>query len=148
MGCEDESSEVGLDMAGYEYLSFGHLYGLCQGEECVEIFRIDESGVFEDTKDEYPSRSEAYKGDFSLKVDIDPASFELLITTFPEALLNEEEVVLGCPDCADQGGYYIEIAKLEGTKRFWILDTNKSSVPAYAHAYMDSIFEAIKMINE
>ena len=148
IGCNDETAKANFDLSTIEYLSFGHLYGFCQGEECIEIFRIDDKGISEDTTDVYPSRTESYKGNFVLIADADPSAFESLITQFPEELLNEEETVLGCPDCADQGGYYIVILFKDGINRFWVLDTNKSSVPEYAHDYMDLISSAIAKINE
>jgi len=34
------------------------------GEQCVEIFRLEQDKLFEDTKDEYPKSNIFYSGNF------------------------------------------------------------------------------------
>jgi len=38
-----------------DYLVFGRFYGECAGEKCVEIYKLDQDQLQEDTKDIYPS---------------------------------------------------------------------------------------------
>ena len=56
------------------------------------------------------------------------------------------ELVIGCPDCYDQGGYYIEVEE-NGIKRSWYIDTNKADVPEYLHDFLDRISDKIELIN-
>ncbi len=40
--------------ANLEYLIFGHFYGECIGEKCVEIYKLNKTQLLEDTQDVYP----------------------------------------------------------------------------------------------
>ena len=105
-------------------------------------------GMSEDITDMYPSRTEPYTGKFIVIPNLPVTLREKLISETPAELINTPTQVFGCPDCADQGGYYIDIAPKEGAKKFWIIDTNKSAVPEYLHDYSDLIIEVIQEINE
>ena len=48
-----------------EYIVFGHFYGYCVGEGCIEMYKIEDSRVYEDTKDQYPGRDDFYQGHFN-----------------------------------------------------------------------------------
>ena len=65
---------------------------------------------------------------------------------FPDQLLSEEEEVLGCPDCADQGGLFIQYSENENVQS-WRIDQSKNAVPAYLHEFMDKVNEKIDLIN-
>lgn len=51
-GCEKEDD---IKLSDSDYLIFGHFYGECVGEACVEILRLEESKLLGDTKDNYPT---------------------------------------------------------------------------------------------
>ena len=140
--CEDKKEEK----TEINYLIFGHFYGFCSGEECIEIFKLTETKLFEDINDNYPGQS-PYDGSFEV---IGNDKFKLvkdLMKYFPENILNESKLVFGCPDCADQGGLYIEY-NVNGTARNWSIDQNKTQVPSYLHDFMDRINKKIKIIND
>ena len=125
------------------YLVFGRFNGFCKGEECIEIFKIDSSYLFEDSKDAYPSRDTFYSGNF---VALSDAKFNVtkdLINSFPMQLLNEKDTVFGCPDFADGGGIYLEY-NFNGDHGYWIIDNNLYNVPDYLHSYMDEIHEKVR----
>ena len=131
-----------------EYLVFGHFYGECGGEGCVEIFRIDDAKLYEDIKDQYPGSNDFYAGDFDTQLP--DGKFELvkdLESFFPEALLNESEVVIGQPDAGDWGGIYFEI-KRGSIHRFWLLDQMDSNMPAEYNEFVDRINEKIIIIHQ
>ena len=50
--------------ANPEYLIFGHFFGECIGEGCVEIFKLDADKLYEDSNDIYPGQSDFYDGNF------------------------------------------------------------------------------------
>ena len=56
--CEKEDN---LELSKSDYIIFGHFYGKCMGEQCVEIFRLENEKLFEDTKDQYPNSAEFYR---------------------------------------------------------------------------------------
>lgn len=141
-------SENSLEAEPQSFFIFGHYYGFCGGEGCVEIFKIeDESILFEDITDKYP-RDTLYTGTFK-KLSIhqfyevkDLASF------LPEQLESIKDTVFGMPDAYDQGGLFIERKTGSGAHAFWHLDQDKSNIPEYLHDFHDKVNEAIRNINE
>lgn len=131
------------------YILFGHFYGECFGEGCIEIYRICENTLYEDSNDIYPSSSnDRYDGDFQTIIDNDIyTSVESLINPIPEGLFLETEKTIGQPDAGDWGGYYLEVKKENETVQFWLIDTMKDNLPAYLRDYTDKIEEAITLIN-
>jgi hypothetical protein len=134
-----------LDISGTDFLVFGQFYGFCQGESCIEIFKLGNGKVAEDSRDTYPSQADFYAGDFH---DLPGAKFDAvkdLINFFPKELLDENNKVLGQPDAADQGGLYIEY-NFNGKHKSWHIDQNKGAVPEKYHAFMDKVNEKIALL--
>ena len=130
-----------------EGITFGHFYGECGGEGCVEIYKLTDTALYEDSKDQYPSSLQAYEGDFR---PLDNASFEKvkgLANEIPEALLKINDVVIGQPDAGDWGGIYLEINK-DGQRRFWLIDKMDANIPENLRPFVANIEEKIAMINE
>jgi len=135
-----------FDLEKDEYLIFGHFYGECYGEGCIEVFKLKDKMLSEDTIDKYPGSIDFYEGNFEV---LDQELFEAVrdITTFfPAGLLNEDDRVLGMPDAGDWGGLYIEYNR-NGTRQFWLLDQKKDNVPSYLHGFIDLVNEKIRYIN-
>ncbi len=135
---DDENSVINQR----NFLIFGHFYGQCVGEGCVETFKLTDNGLFEDTIDDY-------SGDELKFEELDMEKFEQvknLVDFFPNQLLKDNNNVFGCPDCADGGGLFIKYAK-DGEVRSWSIDQNKSNVPTYMHNFIDKVNEKIGMIN-
>lgn len=144
---DDGSAPAPPPSSTYDYLIFGHYYGMCGGEECVEVFRLNDKRLQEDTTDQYPILPGFYNGSF---ITLDNAEHKLvkdLITYFPDSLLTRNDTVFGCPDCADQGGLYIEY-HFNSIDRYWRIDQAKRDVPAYLHDFMDKVNEKIALINQ
>lgn len=124
------------------FLIFGHFYGMCAGEGCVETFKLTNKKLFEDTLD-------AYSGQNFEFVELGNAKFEKvkeLVDYFPDQLLNENETVFGCPDCADGGGLMIQYSE-NGKVSTWRIDQVKDNVPNYLHDFMDKVNEKIELLN-
>ena len=140
LGC---SSEDNTALNNEDYLIFGHFYGFCIGENCIEIFKLTNNTLYEDSNDNY--------GISPLNFEpLDNSKFKLaedLMLYFPEKLLTENEAIIGCPDCADGGGLYIEYSK-NGIIKHWKIDQMKMNVPTYLHAFMDKVNEKISLIND
>lgn len=104
-----------------DYIIFGTYYGECGGEQCIELYKLTATELFEDSKDNYPGTS-IYNGTFSIKRDA--AAYALasnIESTIPVSLLNDTAAVIGCPDCADGGGVYLEYHK-NGLHKVWHID--------------------------
>ncbi|MCB0510207.1 MAG: hypothetical protein H6579_07670 [Chitinophagales bacterium] len=130
------------DLSNEDYLLFGHFYGMCMGESCIEYYKLDAAHLYEDMNDNYNGAP----FDF---VELNANKFELtkdLIDFFPSELLSEADGTMGCPDCADQGGILISYY-FEGSLRTWRLDKDKNNVPSYLHSFMDKVDEKITLIN-
>ncbi len=141
------NKDDGIKLSDGDYLIFGHFYGECFGEECVEIFRLEANKLLKDNNDRYPGYSDFYQGNYH---EISNEKFEEvkdLVDFFPEALLNEDNKVIGQPDAGDWGGLYIEY-NYDGVRKFWLIDQMKSNVPGYLHGFIDKVNEKIDLINK
>jgi hypothetical protein len=124
-------------------LIFGHFYGECIGESCVETFKLTDKKLFEDNIDDYSGQNLEF-------VELENDKFEQvknLVDFFPNQLLNESEIVFGCPDCADGGGLFIQYSD-NGNVKSWRIDQSKDNVPGYLHSFMDKVNEKIGIIND
>jgi len=138
--CSDNDDTV--ELSDDNYLIFGHFYGFCFGEECIEIFKLANSKLYEDSNDNYAREPFNFK---ELSNDKFEASKDLL-SFLPPELLFEKEGQIGCPDCADQGGVFIQYKNGSSVQQ-WRIDQNKSQVPKYLHSFMDEVIKTISVIN-
>lgn len=137
------SNEDTIETENYDYLIFGHFYGECIGEGCVETYKLTDTKLFEDSNDNY-SGQEPF--DFT---ELENNKFEEvkdIMDFFPSDLLSENENIIGCPDCADQGGLFIQYSK-KGTVKSWRIDQSISQMPGYLHDFTDKVNEKIELIN-
>lgn len=142
--CSKSDDEVSLPVD--DYLIFGHFYGLCVGENCIEIFKIEGDFLYEDSNDTYPGSDDFYEADFTALPNNVFEEVNGIQDLFPDALLDEEEAVIGTPDVTDGGGLYIESYK-DGVRDFWLLDLDTQNVPEAYHEFMDAVVEKITEIN-
>ena len=137
--CKKEEVEINNN----EYLIFGHFYGMCGGEDCIETFKLTDEKLYEDLNDNY-SGTEPFN--FVILGDEKYNEAKDLISFFPSQLLNENDITFGCPDCVDQGGLFIGYKK-DGELKKWRIDQNKNQVPNYLHNFMDKVNVKIAAIN-
>ncbi len=126
------------------YLIFGHFYGECDGEGCIETFKIDSEKLYEDTKDLYAA--EEY--DFIQLPDSLHDKVVYLLDAIPSELISTENQTFGCPDCADGGGVLIRYANSENSEKAWLIDQDKANIPGYLHDFIDQVNTSIGLINE
>jgi len=145
--CHDKDDKDGRDLPSNSdsYFSFGSYYGMCQGEDCVEFFLIRNGKLYEDKKDQYPKNGTQHEGDYEALSAEKYQMVKDLASKIPLELLSESSTTLGCPDCADGGGIYIEINSAE-VKRFWYIDNSKRETPEYLHDFIDEVNEKIKAL--
>ncbi|MEX0289283.1 MAG: hypothetical protein AB3N14_09220 [Flavobacteriaceae bacterium] len=140
ISCNNDDEGSVLDELNF--LIFGHYYGLCGGEGCIETYKLTGSKLFEDTIDDYSGQEMNF-------VELDKALFEAvkdLPDFLPQELLNSDETFIGCPDCADGGGLFILYSQ-NGKGKSWRIDQNKSQVPESLHNFIDKVNEKIALIN-
>lgn len=140
-GCKKSDNSV--DTNNVDYLIFGHFYGECFGEECVETFKLTGEKLFEDDIDDYSGKNLNFN-------ELEADKFDLvkdLFNYFPNELKNESAEIFGCPDCADGGGIFIEYSE-NGIVNSWRIDQNKNEIPEYLHDFIDEVNEKILLINK
>lgn len=130
-----------------DYFIFGHFFGECGGEQCVEIFVIQNEKLYEDTLDDYPGIADFEDRQLML---LDNAAYTIaasLPDQMPDELWNETETTIGQPDAGDWGGIYVEV-KRNGETRYWLIDHWDDHIPEYLHPFTDAIKAAITGINQ
>jgi hypothetical protein len=141
LSCNKDDDEVSAAPQP-DYIIFGHFAGECFGEECVEIFKLTNTQLLEDTTDNYSAKSLEF-------VELPANKFNLvndLNRSFPSELLSLSDSTFGCPDCVDQGGLIVQYA-INNSVKTWRIDRLKNNVPVYLHDFMDKINEKIEFIN-
>ncbi len=131
--------------AGPDYLIFGHYYGFCGGEKCIEIYKLEDTKLYEDSRDQYPTSASFYSGNFNA---LSNEKFELvkdIRNQIPNELILDSSKVIGIPDAGDWGGFYVEYKKGD-LRKSWLLDKHKGNVPASYHAFMDHMDAKIKLL--
>ncbi|MGC3945948.1 MAG: hypothetical protein QM762_15745 [Chryseolinea sp.] len=126
---------------------FGHFYGECIGEKCIEIYQLTDVSLFEDTNDRYPSSVMPYDGNFQV---MDNSYFEQvddLRNEIPAELLEIESTIIGQPDAADGGGIYFEI-EIGGRQRYWLIDKMETNIPEAIRPFVQEIEGKIELLSK
>lgn len=113
--------KVGFDgkLDSDEYLIFGKYFSECGGN-CVTMFMIRNQQLFPDELDWGLPQVIPFSD-----IPLDPMKFAIaipLVKSFPNALFESSKRKYGCPDCADQGGFYIRLST-GGNTNTWLIDT-------------------------
>jgi hypothetical protein len=115
-----------------EWLIFGRYHGKCVGD-CAHFYKLTPNALFKDDIE----RFQIAENVSFVTTPMPESKFQkarVLLTEFPYALLGEDADTFGCPDCADQGGYYLELRR-EGKTYRWRIDTREEELPSYLVAY-------------
>lgn len=140
--CKKEEEPQGNE----NYLIFGHFYGECIGETCIEIYCLETARLLEDQNDNYPSGLNFYSADFTQLSNSDFLEVNDLMSFFPDTLLLIDDTVIGTPDAGDWGGLYVEY-NVDGVRRFWLIDKSESNIPAVLIPFKLEIEHKIELIN-
>lgn len=149
-GCDEDKVTPDESLNGPDRFIFGHFYGECSGEGCVETYKLEDGKLFEDTTDVYPSSQMPFAGDY---IELSAESYALvkdIVDLFPETLYDELNNVIGNPDGADWGGIYVEVyyEGNEAKSGFWLLDQNASNMPDVYNTFVAQINDRITWINQ
>lgn len=126
------------------YLVFGKFHGHCLGD-CTTLYKLEGNQVFADSLMRFADWTDLkFKNVPHAKKHTETA--KALLAVFPMELLKAEETI-GCPDCADQGGFALEIRK-DGKLQHWRIDTNRAQLPAYLKSYVDKIDAAMAQLKQ
>jgi hypothetical protein len=132
-----EDQNLSQTIGDVEHFAFGTFYGYCIGN-CTNVFKLQGDALFADKVERgYPDPKTPYQNQ-SLDVKSVNKAKDLL-KAFPEKLLGEDVETIGCPDCADQGGFYVEIKQKGREATYWRIDTNESEQPAYLKSFLKQL---------
>ena len=127
-----------------DILFFGNFFGFCQGESCIEIYKLENGVLYEDSEDQYPSpQGNAYN--WIARQDEDFQLAEPLIDDFPNQLFDEVDQVIGMPDAGDWGGVYVTLER-DGTRSIWLIDYVDQNIPTYLHEYTAEIKRIVEVL--
>jgi hypothetical protein len=127
------------------YLVFGHFYGECVGEQCVEKFKLTSDKIYEDTNDVYPGVTPLTPPNYVQLTNEKFLASQDLMNFFPNSLLAEINTTIGMPDASDGGGLYIEY-HFNGIHKTFLIDQFKINVPSNYHTFMDKVNEKIALM--
>ena len=123
-------------------LLIGTFYGECFPPECcVHVYQIAGGKGYADTTYHYPYDGNGYK--FKVLPDTAYPKVNQLKAAFPRRILTDTTTEFGCPDCYDQGGYYVAL-KADGYQQEWLIDQNLDAVSPYLHPFLQKVDSAVQ----
>lgn len=126
-----------------DYFAFGDAHGHCFAD-CARFFKISNNAIF-------PDDMNHFQGNLKFQTKpLDKSKYEMakvLKEKFPDFLKNNVNKTFGCPDCADQGGYHIEIRQ-NNVIRFWHIDSNINEQPAEIRGYVQELESVINSLTQ
>lgn len=144
-GCHEKEEALNSE-GNNQYLIVGSYYGMCAGDQCIKFVMIAGDKAYELKN---ISRNQdgpiTYNGYVELTTD-KAEIFNNVTSTIPAELFSVMDKVIGCPDCADGGGTYIETT-IDGTKRYWYID-NTINEPEYLKQWVGQINEKMRALRE
>jgi len=128
-------------------ITFGRYFGKCQGNACVEVFKLLDVVLLEDTLDRYPVSGTFYEGKFTSFKRSDKINTSDILPNFPLELLDSKLITYGTPDAGDWGGIYLEYQ--DGINhKYWFLDLKNTNNPKHLREYVNLIDKKITEIGE
>jgi hypothetical protein len=125
-------------------LIIGTYQGFCYPpDSCVAVYKVSANQVYADTTHHYPYDSAGYQ--FMALAASQYQKVDHLKAAFPRQLLTDTTTELGCPDCRDQGGYYIALKAADYQKR-WVIDKDRDAVSPYLHPFLRKVDSAVNQL--
>jgi hypothetical protein len=146
-GCVPDPKVTQPDSAtSTDYLIFGHFYGECGGEQCIETYKLTDTALFEDSVDRYPEGWAPYPGKFVKLSDSLFQEVRSLRENIPNELLSVGDTVFGMPDASDGGGLYIE-QSINGKVNIWLIDLQRTHREEYLNPFVIRVQAAISKLS-
>lgn len=125
-----------------DYFTFGVNYCFCI-DQCATLYKYADAKLIKGVGNSCEPADYTFNGT-ALPAD-DLALAETLLNALPDSLFSSSETIFGCPDCADQGGYYVEIKK-DGEVKSWRIDTRADDLPEWLKPYQQKIKDTIESL--
>jgi hypothetical protein len=132
LGCKRES------VNNPDYFIFGYVNGFCLGN-CVTLFKLEGDNLYPDAD---ATIQQFAAGDIPFQTSSLPAEkvvlAKVLQAQIPASIYDEPDGNVGCPNCADQGLYFIKI-KTGDTVREWRIDPDSQQYDAFGKAVQETL---------
>lgn len=123
IACEDQIKNTSGENSPEEYMVFGNFHGHCLPCENT-MYKVTRSELTFDQMEQFPRLDYQFAKDGE-KSQSDFNNSVQLLDLLPQTLKQTDKEVFGCPDCADQGGYYLEFV-INGKVKKILLDSSDS----------------------
>ncbi len=120
--CSNDDDQSGTRQGS---LIFGTFAGECFGD-CFDVFRIDNGKLQEDQVVDFFTQDYSFTSSFTFP-ELQFNLYKNILSEIPQELVDGSDKTYGCPDCADQGGFYFEIRTSDGATKKYIVDTNNTT---------------------
>lgn len=120
------------------YFIFGSFAGECNSN-CSTIFKIENNKIYPDQENYFPYDREIKFSNVQMSNEKYNIAMEIE-KKIPKFLLNSSKSTYGCPDCVDQGSFYLQL-KNDTTNRTWFIDPWE--IPSEINDYFDLIRKSI-----
>lgn len=117
---------------------FGFFAGECN-TNCSTIYKIENNKLYPDQENYFPYDREINFSKTPLSIEKYNIAFELE-KKFPEFLLKNSKSTYGCPDCVDQGAFYVQINN-GNQNRKWFVDPFE--IPHEINDYFDLLKKSL-----
>ncbi len=122
----------------FDYFIFGTAAGKCTGN-CVTLYKLEGQNLYEDDNANYLMLSSQDIPFQATGLSAEKVALaETLQAQIPANLFNEPDGNIGCPDCYDQGMFYIKI-KASDTVREWRIDRAVEEYTTYCDLIMTTL---------
>jgi len=120
------------------YFVFGFFAGECN-TNCSMIFKIENNKIYLDQENYFPYDREIKFSNVQMSNEKYNIAIELE-KKFPEFLLKNSKSTYGCPDCVDQGAFYLQINN-GNQNRKWFVDPFE--IPHEINDYFDLLKKSL-----
>lgn len=134
--CSEDDPVPPVDITA-NYLVFGQ-FASGMNQEDSQLFRVDRSTFEKDVvNDVFPRLNYEFEAEITMS-EAEKNNAQQLIDLLPDDLLQSTVDTFGCPDCHDQGGYFLEFGDGQQRKKILldIVDTQDQTedIIAYKNA--------------
>jgi hypothetical protein len=127
-------------------VAYGHYAGECVGN-CGTIYEVTNKFINIDTTSFWQTQDDLSKLQIQRQRFLeknDEIDLDIKRISVPLIMLLDPRTIFGCPDCHDQGGYYLDFTMF-GVRRHYQID--KESEPFYFPSLTKDIDKRIEAVN-
>ena len=142
LSCQDKQVDP-IVLEDSDHLIFGRFVGRCLTPSCNPYYKLTNQQLY---KDRIPYNNSGDNFDFVLQSNSDFQKVKDLTNSLPQQLLSSSETTFGCPNCTDQGGFYVQYFKEGASPKTWYIDPYRDEIPSYLHNFIDEVEESIDLL--